>query len=156
MALAYIQSLELVFERTSAASRCLCKLAYQAAYTGVSLSDAPALGLPTDSLLPGHMPTQEANLCALPNTLMSEPISTSSMAAPIRSIPGKVCNSRNAAAYPATSKERINLASKWFMRLRALPYAPWSRSKRSAGVTSSACKASKCLPGWPAGACWPS
>ena len=40
------------------------------------------------------MPTQEARRWALPNTLMSEPISTTSMAAPIRSIPGKVCKSR--------------------------------------------------------------
>ena len=45
------------------------------------------------SLLPGQTPTQEARRSGLPKTSMSAPISTSSMAAPMRSTPGKVCSS---------------------------------------------------------------
>ena len=40
----------------------------------------------------GQMPTQEARRSALPKASISLPISTNNMAAPMRSMPSKVCN----------------------------------------------------------------
>ncbi len=52
VALAHVERLELVLERTAAAPGGLCKLAQQA------LRMRPLLRLPANSLLPGHIPTQ--------------------------------------------------------------------------------------------------
>ena len=70
----------------------------------------PDLRLPADSLLPGQTPTHEAKRSALPKSSISAPISTSSIAAPIWSMPGIVCIS--ASVSRSDSSPSSNRASK--------------------------------------------
>jgi len=66
----------------------------------------PVLRLPADSLLPGQMPTHEANLSALPKAVISVPISTSNMAAPMMSMPGRVqssCSTGRSSSKPSSN-----------------------------------------------------
>lgn len=64
----------------------------------------------------GQMPTQEARRSALPKASISLPISTNNMAAPMRSMPSKVCNNTSQLRSLSNPAGRIVRCAVRFLR----------------------------------------